>query len=230
MAYDLTLHNSKLKQIFQDIYADNELAAQLVFKGGTCLMFFYDIDRGSTDLDFDLRSGVDKLATSRMTKIMAKYLTVDASREKRFTYLWHGSYEPGAQGIKIEVNKRPRPQEIVFMDYKGLSVATLAPEMMFAQKLSAITTRKVIYSRDLYDANFMFEKNWSIDDQTIFESTGMETKKYLQKIVELLDDETVRKNVSYGLGEFLTRARLDWAKAKLIDSLRRQLMIKIESM
>ena len=51
-------HIIVLNKIFQDIYADNDLVSQLVFKGGTCLMFFYGLDRFSTDLDFNLRGEV----------------------------------------------------------------------------------------------------------------------------------------------------------------------------
>lgn len=41
-------------QILKEIYADIELANCLGFKGGTALMFFYDLPRFSVDLDFNL--------------------------------------------------------------------------------------------------------------------------------------------------------------------------------
>ena len=47
-------HKFFLIQILKDIYSDIELANCLGFKGGTALMFFYDLPRFSVDLDFNL--------------------------------------------------------------------------------------------------------------------------------------------------------------------------------
>jgi len=41
-------------QLLKDIYSDIELANYLGFKGGTALMFFYELPRFSVDLDFNL--------------------------------------------------------------------------------------------------------------------------------------------------------------------------------
>jgi predicted nucleotidyltransferase component of viral defense system len=41
-------------QILRDIYSDLELANVLGFKGGSALMFFYNLPRFSVDLDFNL--------------------------------------------------------------------------------------------------------------------------------------------------------------------------------
>ena len=51
---DLNRHRFFLVQILKDIYSDMELASILGFKGGTALMFFYDLPRFSVDLDFNL--------------------------------------------------------------------------------------------------------------------------------------------------------------------------------
>jgi predicted nucleotidyltransferase component of viral defense system len=51
---DINKHKFFLFQILKDIYEDRELAVVLGFKGGTALMFFYDLPRFSVDLDFNL--------------------------------------------------------------------------------------------------------------------------------------------------------------------------------
>lgn len=51
---DLNKHKFFLLQILKDIYSDMEIASLLGFKGGTALMFFYDLPRFSVDLDFNL--------------------------------------------------------------------------------------------------------------------------------------------------------------------------------
>jgi hypothetical protein len=44
---DNNKHRYYLVQILKDIYSDRELANSLGFKGGTALMFFYDLPRFS---------------------------------------------------------------------------------------------------------------------------------------------------------------------------------------
>ena len=51
---DINRHKFFLVQILKDIYSDLELANILGLKGGTALMFFYDLPRFSVDLDFNL--------------------------------------------------------------------------------------------------------------------------------------------------------------------------------
>jgi predicted nucleotidyltransferase component of viral defense system len=178
-------HKVVLLQILREIYSDEELLAKVVFKGGTCLMLFYDLDRFSTDLDFDFRDGVRELESGRITRILKKYLAVDDYYEKHFTYFWLGSYESGLQHVKIEINKRLWPQTIDNKDFYGLTIPTLAPDKMLAHKLCAITDRKTLQNRDLYDAHFMLTKGFSIDDEIIFLRTGQTTKEYLEKLTTL---------------------------------------------
>jgi predicted nucleotidyltransferase component of viral defense system len=51
---NINKHKFFLTQILKGIYSDIELANCLGFKGGTALMFFYDLPRFSVDLDFNL--------------------------------------------------------------------------------------------------------------------------------------------------------------------------------
>jgi predicted nucleotidyltransferase component of viral defense system len=49
---DINRHKFLLLQILKDIYSNIELSNWLGFKGGTALLFFYDLPRFSVDLDF----------------------------------------------------------------------------------------------------------------------------------------------------------------------------------
>ena len=67
---DINKHKYFLVQILKDIYSDIELANYLGFKGGTALMFFYDLPRFSVDLDFNLiNEGKEKLELSERQQI-----------------------------------------------------------------------------------------------------------------------------------------------------------------
>ena len=224
-------HKIVLLQILREIFNDEELSAKVVFKGGTCLMLFYGLDRFSTDLDFDLRDGASEFDRGRIRRIAEKYLTLDEDIDKRFTYLLSGSYESGLQRVKIEINKRPWPQAIENKDYYGLTIPTLAPDKMLAHKLCAILDRKTFQNRDLYDAYFMFTKGFSIDDEIVRLRTGLSVKEYLEKLAGFLDAPQIGNNILHGLGEVLSDERKNWVKNNLIRELAAQMkMFSLYSM
>ena len=218
-------HKVILQQILREIYTDEELLAKVVFKGGTCLMLFYGLDRFSTDLDFDLRIGSSEIDRERITSIAKKYLTVDDEYDKHFTYFWSGSFESGLQRVKIEINKRPWPQTIENKDYYGLTIPTLASDKMLAHKLCAVTERKTLLNRDLYDTYFMLTKGFSIDEEIIKLRTGLSAKDYLEKLTKLLDTPKIEKNILHGLGEVLSDERKKWVKNYLLRELVAQIKI-----
>lgn len=55
MTVDYAKHKNILLQILKDIYSDTTIAPYLGFKGGTAAHLFYNLNRDSFDLDFDLR-------------------------------------------------------------------------------------------------------------------------------------------------------------------------------
>ena len=51
---DTNKHKFFMLQLLKDLFSDALLSSVLAFKGGTATMFFYDLPRFSTDLDFNL--------------------------------------------------------------------------------------------------------------------------------------------------------------------------------
>jgi len=222
---DINRHKVVLLQILREIYTDEELLAKVVFKGGTCLMLFYGLDRFSTDLDFDLREGAGELDCERIIKIVGKYIVVDDYYDKHFTYFWSGSYESGLQHVKIEINKRSWPQDIENKDFYGLTIPTLASNKMLAHKLCAILDRKTLLNRDLYDAYFMLTKGFTIDEDIIRLRTGKAVDEYIEKLADFLTEPRINKNILHGLGEVLSIDRKNWVKNNLVRELIAQLKI-----
>ena len=71
---NINKHKFFLMQILKDIYSDIELANSLGFKGGTALMFFYDLPRFSVDLDFNLLDLTkEKTVYEKVRRILLKY-------------------------------------------------------------------------------------------------------------------------------------------------------------
>lgn len=220
---DKNRHEQILKNILRDIYSTAELDAKLAFKGGTCLYLFYDLDRFSVDLDFNLiaENFNDKL----ITDILNKYLTVNDQMNKYFTWLWLGSYEKGKPKVKVEINKRDFPDKYINKDFYGITIPTLSPDCMFAHKLCAITDRKKLQNRDLYDAHFMFTKQFPINEEIIKIRTGKTPKEYFENLIDFIDRNAKPNTIIEGLGELLSDRQKDHVKA----TLKRDLLFDLKS-
>ena len=71
---DLNRHKFLMMQILKDIYSDAMLASVLGFKGGTALMFFYQLPRFSVDLDFNLLDVSEQEEVFKLVRgILLKY-------------------------------------------------------------------------------------------------------------------------------------------------------------
>lgn len=89
---DKQKHKLYMAQILSSIFKDKDLCNVLGFKGGTALMFFHNLPRFSTDLDFNLLD-TDKLDVvyARVRKILLRFGIIDDTKVK-------------PQFIKIKVN------------------------------------------------------------------------------------------------------------------------------
>ena len=220
---DRQKHEQILKSILRDIYTNPSLQASLALKGGTCLYLFYGLDRFSVDLDFNLRT--DQLDETILNEIIEKYLQVTERSNKHFTWFWMGSYEKSFQKIKVEVNKRSFPDQYINKDFYGITVSIMNPSYMFAHKLCAITDRKKLQSRDLYDAHFMFNKHFDINEEIIKLRTGKSIREYFNELVLFIEKEVTDSNILTGLGEFLT----DQQKNSVRATLKRDLLFDLKS-
>lgn len=210
---DRQKHEQVLKNILRDIYTTTDLEARLAFKGGTCLYLFYGLDRFSVDLDFNLTT--DDFNDQLVTDILTKYLIIDDKYNKYFTWFWFGSYEKGKPRIKVEINKRVYSDKYVNKDFYGITIPTMSPDYMFAHKLCAITDRKTLQNRDLYDAHFMFVKQFDINEEIIKIRTGKTVKEYLNYLTDFIEKNVNANAILNGLGELLTENQKDHVRATL---------------
>lgn len=211
---DRKKHEQILKNILKDIFTNPELQGVLAFKGGSCLYMFYGLDRFSVDLDFNLRS--DNFDPFIITNILKEYIIIDDESNKRFNWFWLGSYEKNKQRIKLEISKRNYPDKYVNKDFYGITVPTMDPSYMFAHKLCAITDRKVLKNRDIYDAHFMFKKGFSINEEIIELRTGKDIKEYFKYLIDYINKFIHPNNIMDGLGELLDDNNKDSIKATLL--------------
>lgn len=215
MTLDYSKHKNILLQILKDVYSDTTVAPHLGFKGGTAALLFYNLNRNSVDLDFDLLDeSKEQSVFEKIQKIAAGYGKIVDSRIKRFNLINIISYDTKSQNIKIEINRRNFGSKYELKTLLGISMLVIVREDMFAHKLMAMHERVGKTSRDIYDVWFFLKNNWPINKEIVKQRSGVSFKELLQKSAEQLE-KMDNRNILVGLGEFLTDPQKDWARAKL---------------
>ncbi len=232
MTLNTSLHEQAMKNILRDLLVQPQLQSKLVFKGGTCLMLLHGLDRFSTDLDFSLRrdSNFVEADLDAIAQVLHRHLIVDDYKDKRFTWFWSGSYSKGQARIKLEISKRQYQAEAYAEEiWLGLTVPTFDRASVFAHKLCAITDRRELANRDLYDAWWMFRQMWSVNQDLVQERTGMDLPAYLLSLLDYVR-QNERGSAVDGLGELLTVAQKDWVKDHLFEDLVFYLRLKLQEL
>lgn len=215
MTLDYSIHKNIQLQILKEIYSDTTIAPHLGFKGGTAAFLFYDLNRNSVDLDFDLLDeSKEREVFEKILKIAQSYGEIRESRIKYFNLIIILSYDPKAQNIKVEVNRRKFGSRYELKTLLGISMLVMVKEDMFANKLMAMYERVGKTSRDIYDVWFFLKNNWPVNKEIIKQRSGMSFKELLQKCAEQLE-KMENRNILVGLGESLTEPQKDWVRAKL---------------
>lgn len=229
MKPDYSKHKNVLLQVLKDIYSDTTIAPHLGFKGGTAALLFYNLDRDSVDLDFDLLDeSKEQSVFEKIQRIVASYGKMVDSRVKRFNLVNIISYDAKSQNIKVEINRRNFGSKYDLKNLLGISMLVMVREDMFAHKLMAMHERIGKTSRDIYDVWFFLKNNWPINQEIVEQRSDMSFKELLQKSAEQLE-KMDNKNILVGLGEFLTESKKDWVRAKLRTETIFLLKARIES-
>jgi predicted nucleotidyltransferase component of viral defense system len=215
MTLDYSKHKNILLQILKDIYSDTSIAPYLGFKGGTAALLFYDLDRNSVDLDFDLLDDTkEEEVFNKIQKITESYGTITESRMKHFNLLNVISYKKGAQQIKVEVNRRQFGSKYEIKTLLGISMLVMVKEDMFAHKLMAMYERIGKTSRDIFDVYFFYSHSWEINKKIVESRSGMSFKDTLIKCIKMLE-QMDNNHILDGFGEFISSSQKDWVREKL---------------
>jgi predicted nucleotidyltransferase component of viral defense system len=129
----------------------------------------------------------------------------------------------------VEVSKRKYPDQYKPQDFLGVSIQTLNLATMFAHKLCAITDRRQLANRDLYDAWWLLKQLAPIREEIILERTGKTLPEYLDDLQEYIEKNVNKRHVVAGLGELLDRSQKDWVRDHLLDDLVIQIQMRMEA-
>lgn len=200
---DINKHKFYLVQILKDIYSDIELANSLGFKGGTAMMFFYDLPRFSVDLDFNLISeGKEKVVYDKLHAVLLNYGTVIDEAMKFYGPLIVLDYGIGERKLKIEISNRRFGDRYEIKNLLGINMNVMVQPDMFAHKLCALLDRKSIISRDIFDCWFFMKNNVALNKVIVESRMKIAYPEYMKKCIAAL--EKVKDNTMlHGVGELM---------------------------
>lgn len=200
---DLNKHKFLLIQILKDIYSDIELSNCLGFKGGTALMFFYDLPRFSVDLDFNLLDKEQEdLVYNKVRIILLKYGSIYDEAKKHYGPLFVLNYGYGERKLKVEISNRIFENRYEIKNILGINVKVMVQEDLFAHKLCALLDRRSITNRDIFDCWFFMEKRTPINKNIVESRMKMPLAEYLQQCIDLLESMN-DKGLLHGLGDLM---------------------------
>ena len=200
---DINKHKYFLVQILKDIYSDIELANYLGFKGGTALMFFYDLPRFSVDLDFNLiNERKEKLVYNKVREILLRYGTIYDEAPKFFGPLVVLDYGIGERKLKVEISNRRFEDHYEIKNLLGINMKVMIGADMFAHKLCALLDRSSITSRDIFDCWFFMKNHTAINKDIIELRMNMPFADYIQKCISMIESLSDRSMLQ-GMGELM---------------------------
>lgn len=212
---DINRHKFFLVQILKDIYSDIELANWLGFKGGTALMFFYDLPRFSIDLDFNLinTEKVD-IVYEKVRTILLKYGTITDEAKKFYGPIIVLDYGVGERKLKVEISVRQFDNHYEIKNLLGINMKVLVQTDMFAHKLCALLDRNVLTNRDIFDCWFFMQKQTPVNKNIVESRMEMSYSEYLQKCIDSLESIS-DKGFLQGLGELMDNDLKNFVRTKL---------------
>ena len=211
-------------QILKDIYSDIELANWLGFKGGSALMFFYDLPRFSVDLDFNLiKEEKEKIVSKKIRAILLKYGAIHDEATKFFGPLLVLDYGAGERKMKIEISNRKFEDKYEMRNLLGINMKVMVGPDMFAHKLCALLDRSSVAGRDIFDCWFFMKNHIPVNKEIVELRMNMPLADYIQKCIGLVESVNDRFLLQ-GIGELMN----DEMKKSVRKNLRTETLVLLK--
>lgn len=213
---DRQKHRIALLQILKAIYQDLTISSSLGFKGGTACVLFYSLPRFSVDLDFDLLATDNQnQLIETLTVILNKYGQIKDFAIKHNTIFFQLSYASGFSSIRIEISTRKSNSKYEVKHYLGVPIFVMKQDDIFANKLLALTGRKRIAGRDIFDIWYFLSQQWNINKEIVLLNTGEPFEQYLEACLAVIN-KTTSKQIVQDMGDLLDTEQKIWVKEHLL--------------
>ena len=211
-------HKNIMLNILLKISANPILGRNLIFKWWTALYFLYDLDRFSTDLDFDLLdNSIENEILEKIWNILKQYWEVKDLRIKKHTIFGLLSYWDIDHNIKIEINRRWISWKYSSRNFLWIELNIMNLEDMCTNKLVALTGRNRLANRDIYDIHFMLTKWFKINEKLLFEKTWQTLCEYAKYCINFLKKLPKNHSILDWLWEVLDDEKKNFCKTKLLN-------------
>lgn len=215
---DTHKHKFILMSILLDISKNQILKENLVFKWWTALFLLYNLDRFSTDLDFDLVWENNKeIILDEIVKILSKYWDIKDSFIKRNTIFSILSYWDIEHNIKIEIFTRWVSWKYSLKNFMWIQFKILDIDYITANKFIALTSRTKLANRDIYDIHFILKNNLSVNKKYIEEKTWISFQEYVKNMITFLEKLWDKHNTLDWLWTTLTEKQKSFVKNNLLN-------------
>ena len=212
---DINKHKFFLFQILKEIYEEKELAGILGFKGGTALLFFYDLPRFSVDLDFNLlHPEKEDFVHAKVREILLRHGMIHDEAKKFYGILCVLDYGMSERKLKVEISNRSFNDRYEIKNLLGINMQVMVAPDMFAHKLCAMLDRTAITNRDIFDCWFFMQNKTPLNKTIIETRMQMPLSDYLQKCIDTLEKMS-DKGLLNGLGELMDEDRKKFVRTKL---------------
>ncbi len=233
MTLDTIKHKNILLRILKDVFSNHALGPFMGFKGGTAAYLFYNLNRFSSDLDFDLLDiGKKDFVFEEVKKILEGYGVLKEAEKKKnrlFFLLYYNEKEPGEQNVKVEINLVDFGSKYEVKSYLGIPMKIMVRGDMAAHKMVAMYEREAQTNRDIFDVCFFLTNDWPVNEEIVEKRTGMPFNNFLRKCINLIEDVSDR-NILAGMGEILDEKQKDWVRKHLKTEVLFLLRLKLENM
>jgi predicted nucleotidyltransferase component of viral defense system len=227
---DQARHRDILVSVLTDIYSNRKISHLLGFKGGTALYLFYNLNRFSVDLDFDLlEEDKGEEVHETLLEILLKHGSLKDQALKHFGSLISISYEKGLHHLKLDVSHREVIANYEVKQFLGLPMLVMNLKDMAANKLIALTDRKNPAARDVFDMFFILKNKIEINEAIIKNRTNLTLIEQLEKAISFIE-KNFNANLLEALGELVEQKQKSWVKDKMKDETLMQLRIRLDSL
>ncbi|PKP57737.1 MAG: hypothetical protein CVT88_06845 [Candidatus Altiarchaeales archaeon HGW-Altiarchaeales-1] len=182
----LSVRNAEKDYLLEVVlYSMSDFKRILAFKGGTALYKFYNLNRFSEDLDFDITGKNISISSVienviRTTKLLGMsgtlYEKEEYTNEINVRFGIKGPlYDGGKKSmsrIVLNLSKRERPvfveRKLLISSYQEIpsfEINVISQEEISAEKIRCIMTRDK--PRDIYDLYFLLKKGIIIDESLV---------------------------------------------------------------
>lgn len=212
----ISKHRTVMFSVLKAIYEDTFLGPILGLKGGTLLYILYNLPRFSVDLDFDLLKECDKKKVlDRLNNILKNFGTVEQIIDKKYTLFGLVNYEKGQQSLKIEISKINPGSTYEVTNYLGVPIQAMVKKDIFANKLTALLTRKKPANRDIFDTWFLLKERWDVNWELVEEKNTIKKDQFIKRCINLLEKWPI-ESILEGMGELMDNKTKDWVKKNLL--------------